>query len=176
MRNLPPEATQLLTGGRVVLGALLEWQLSQPVYWSSRAQVINYAGNDYLPGLVQKIPAIKSDFSLSANSMTLTISDVESQLLAEMRSNGYHDSQLDIHLAILHPDTYAVAHVIPSIYRGYCHDIKPTESGTLGVVFKNHMLKFDRVAGRKTNSANQQRYYPHDHVFDDLAGAAGELL
>ncbi len=171
MRNLPEAVTQLLASGQVVLAVLIEFQLDQPLYISANGRYFEHSGKNYIPGLVKNIPSIKSDFSLSANSMSLVFSDCDDELLGVMRNNGHYDKQIDIHLAIINPTDYSLAHVIPSIYRGYCHDMKPSENGSLSVVFKNHMHKFNRKSNRKTNTASQSRKYPNDHIFDELAGS-----
>lgn len=176
MRNLPQAAIDALASDVVVLSALVQLDLPTPIY-ASTAQVISWNGNTYRPdtGLIS-VPDITQDFNLSANSLTLTFADASEQILSSARQNGYADAQLDIHIAIINPADYSVLHVIPSVYRGYCEELQPSDTAKTSFTFKNHMHKFDRKAGRKTNTPSQQRYYEHDNTFDQITSASGNWL
>lgn len=176
MRNFPQAVTDALASGHVELRALVQLQLSTPIY-ACTGQQITYAGNVYTPDSgLEDVPDISQDFVLSSSSMTLTFSDVTDTLLALAVSGGYSGAQLDIHIAVLNPADMSLLHVIPSVYRGYCEDLQPSETGKVAFSFANHMHRFDRTAGRRTNTSSQQRFFPADNGFEQVTQSSGDWL
>lgn len=176
MRNLPSDAVAALQSDVVVMAALVQFDLSAPVY-ACTLRDIAYGGNAYLcnTGLMS-VPAIKQDFALSASSLSLRFADPGDVLLAQAHDHGYLDAVLNIHIALMDQTDHSIIHVIPSVYRGYCDDVAPSDDGITEFKFKNHMHKLQRVRGRKTNTASQQRYYPADNAFDQLTATSGDIL
>jgi hypothetical protein len=175
MRSLPAQADAALDADRISVFALIHIQTPTPILATNCHRELEFNNEIFKTdtGLI-KIPTITQEFSVSASSISLTFSDVDDGYLAMAMASNILNKQLDIHLAVLDPDTDELIDVIPSTYRGYLDDTKP---GIKQVTFefKNHMHKFDKTSGRRTNSASQNRFYPDDKCFENLSNAAGGI-
>ena len=175
MRSIPQAALDILSGDVVPLFALINIQTPTPILATNCHRDIEHLGVNYSPDIgVIGIPQIKQEFSLSASSISLTFSDSTQELLSMAANSNIYDAQIDIHIAVLSPIDDSTVHVIESIYRGYLFEIKPGNH-QLTLEFQNHMAKFDKTAGRRTNSVSQNRFYPNDKGFENLSNAAGGL-
>ena len=121
------------------------------------------------------MPDITQEFDLSSSTITLDFADADGSLTGHALNYGYIDKQIDIHICILDSASMSVLHVIPSVYRGYCDELKPSD-GKVSFVFKNETHRFERTAGRRTNNASQHRFYPDDMVFNDITNMSGDIL
>jgi hypothetical protein len=175
MRSIPTQTDCLLNGDRATVFVLIHIKTPTPILATNCHRDLGF--NDQVfktdTGLL-KVPFITQEFSVSASSVSITFSDSDDTYLAMALENNILHNQLDIHIAILDPETDELNHIIPSIYRGYLDDTKP---GIHQVTFefKNHMHKFSKAAGRRTNSASQNRFYPDDKGFEDLSNASGGI-
>lgn len=172
MRDINNAATLSLESDRVSIFALVMIQTPIPILATNCHRELTYSNETYRTdtGLL-KLPVINQEFSLSASTLSLNFSDASDNYLAMAMANNLLNAQLDIHLAILDADTDELIQVIPSVARGYLDDIKPGKH-TVTFEFKNHMHKFTKTAGRRTNSPSQNRFYPDDHGFDVLTDEA----
>jgi hypothetical protein len=168
MRSIPIQTDSLLDGDRATVFALIHIKTPTPILATNCHRDLGF--NDQVfktdTGLL-KVPLITQEFSVSASSVSITFSDFNDAYLAMALENNISYKQLDIHIAILNPETDEIDYIIPSIYRGYLDDTKP---GIHQVTFefKNHMHNFSKVAGRRTNSASQNRFYPSDQGFENI--------
>jgi hypothetical protein len=176
MRELSSAAVSALASGTADIMPLVSINLSTPVYASTMID-IGYNGVVYLQNTgLKSVPDITQDFVLSASSISIEFADPGNMIFGSAYYGGYHGARVDIHLAIINSDDYSLLHVINSIYRGYIDDVQPGTNGATTLTVKNHAYKFDRVAGRKTNTASQQRWYPADPTFDKITTTSGDWL
>lgn len=173
MRHITSAASQSLESDKVSIFALVIIQTPTPIIATNCHREIEYNNETYSPntGLL-KLPVISQEFSLSASTVSLSLSDVSDSYLSMAMNSNLLNSQLDIHLAILNADTDELLQVIPSVYRGYLDDTNPGKHAVT-FSFKNHMHKFTKTAGRKTNSPSQNRFFPADKGLDILTNATG---
>lgn len=168
MRSIPSSADALLNGDRGSVFALIHIQTPTPILATNCHREIGFDSQVFRTdsGLL-KVPVITQEFSVSASTISLTFSDVDDAYLAMAMASNILNKQLDIHLAVFDPDTDELDYVIPSIYRGYLNDTRP---GIHQVTFefKNHMHNFSKTAGRRTNSASQNRFYPNDKGLENI--------
>jgi hypothetical protein len=173
MRSIPAQTEALLNGDRASVFALIHIQTPTPILATNCHRELEFNNQVFKTDTgLMSVPVITQEFTVSASSISLTFSDANDAYLAMAMANNILNSQLDIHIAILDPDTDELDYVIPSIARGYLDDTKP---GIHKVTFefKNHMHKFSKTAGRRTNSPSQNRFYPNDQGFDILTNSAG---
>jgi hypothetical protein len=168
MRSNPPNVESLLAGDRASVFALIHIQTPTPILATNCHRDLEYNGQVFKTdtGLL-KVPVITQEFIVSASSVSITFSDSNDAYLAMALANNILNKQLDIHIAIIDPETDELDYVIPSICRGYLDDTKP---GIHQVTFefKNHMHNFSKIAGRRTNSASQNRFYPSDKGLENI--------
>lgn len=176
MRNLPQIAIDALEKDVVMLVALVKFDLLNPVCATTHYAQIAWNGTVYSAetGLVD-VPDITQEFDLSSSTLTLDFLDADGFLTGHAQNYGYIDKQMEIHVGILSVADLSVLHVIPSVYRGYCDELKPGDA-RVSFVFKNETHRFDRTAGRRTNNASQHRFYLDDMVFDDITNMSGDIL
>ncbi len=172
MRSYPAPVDAAFNGERGSVFALVHINTPTPILATNCHRELGYNAEVFRTdtGLL-KIPTITQEFSVSASTISLTFSDVDNSYLASAMAGNILNKQLDIHLAVLDPDTDDLLHVIPSIYRGYLDDTKPGKH-QVTFEFKNHMHKLDKTAGRRTNSPSQNRFYPNDKAFENLTREA----
>ncbi len=173
MRNLLPATEAALEAGSAIIYSLVEINTSTPIFATDAHRAVEYSGEVYRTDTgMGKPPKITQEFSLSAGTMALTFSDVNDAYLAMAQAGGVYNAQLDIHFVVLSTVDDSTLEVIPSVARGYLHKPEPLRK-QVKFVFKNHMLKFDKTAGRRTNSASQQRLYPNDMGFENITRESG---
>lgn len=175
MRNFLPETVVALAADCAVVYSLIEIRTPTPIFATNGHRKIEHAGEVYQVDTgLEKLPMITQEFSLSASSLSVSFSDVDNVLLAAAQNSNLYGAQLDIHIVALNTETDATLEVIPSVYRGYLDEVKPGDRKiTFG--FKNHMNKFTKTAGRRTNSPSQNRFYPDDKGFDKLTASTGSV-
>lgn len=172
MRNLLPETQAALSAGSAIIYSLVEIRTPTPILATDAHRKIEYAGEIYRTDTgMGKLPRITQEFSLSAGTISLVFSDADDGYLASATHPNFYNSQLDIHFAVLSLDDDSVLQVIPSVARGYLHKPEPLRK-QMKLVFKNHMFKFDKTAGRRTNSESQQRFFADDMAFENVTNAA----
>jgi hypothetical protein len=168
MRNLLPATVAALEAGSAIIYSLVEIKTPTPIFATDAHRKITFGGEVYRTDTgMGKLPRITQEFSLSAGTLSLTFADTNDAYLAMSQLAGIYNAQLDIHFAVLSIDDDSVLEVIQSVARGYLHKPEPLKK-QVRFVFKNHMFKFDKTAGRRTNSASQQRYYPDDMGFENI--------
>ena len=173
MRNLLPETEAALEAGSAIIYSLVEIRTPTPILATNAHREIQYANETFkVDAGLGKLPTVTQEFSLSAGTMTLPFSDSDNAYLAMSQNPNIYNSQLDIHFVVLSLDDDSVLEVIPSVARGYLNDIKPGHY-KIDFEFKNHMHKFSKTAGRRTNSPSQNRFYPDDKGFDILTDSVG---
>lgn len=175
MRSISSTAETALEADRASVFALVHIQTPTPILATNCHRQLEFNNQVFKTDTgLMNVPVITQEFSLSASSISLTFADSNDAYLALAMANNVLNAQLDIHIAILDPDTDELDYVIPSISRGYLNDTKP---GIHQVTFefKNHMHKFSKTAGRRTNSPSQNRFYPDDKGFDRLTASTGSV-
>lgn len=172
MRNLLPETLAALEAGSVIVYSLVQINLPVPIFATDAHRSIGYDGEVYRAYVgMDKLPRITQEFSLSAGTIPLSFSDVDDVYLAMAQASDVYGAQLDIHFAVLNTENDSILQVIPSVARGYLHKLEPLRK-KMKFVFKNHMHKFDKTAGRRTNSESQQRFFPNDMAFENVTRSA----
>jgi hypothetical protein len=175
MRNLLPATAAALEAGSAIIYSLVKINTPTPIFATDAHRKINHLGEVYRTDTgMGKLPNITQEFSLSAGTIALTFSDIDDAYLAMSQNDGIYNAQLDIHFAVLSTVDDSTLEVIPSVARGYLHQPDPMRK-RMKFVFKNHMHKFSKTAGRRTNIASQNRFYPDDKGFENLSNAAGGI-
>jgi len=176
MRNIPQAALDILAGECPAVFALIQLQTPTPICATNCHRIIEHNGISYRSDTgLQEFPAVNQEFTLNAAGVSLSFADDTQSLISMALNNDVFDSQLDIHIAILSPVDDSVVHVIESVYRGYLSEPQPTDHG-ITFTFKNHLAKFEKTAGRRTNSPSQQRFYPNDIGLDIITEVSGDFL
>ncbi|MEM8499886.1 MAG: hypothetical protein AAF542_17820 [Pseudomonadota bacterium] len=135
-----------------------------PIYLTSHAVDVDFDGNTYLAtndwlGITEIIESA----GLQIGSVTANLSAIDQSYTALLLQQNYIDKPVTLHHAFLNDGgevTTAVQIYKGGIARALIQD-EVTEA-SISIEIKNHLAAFDRRVGRRTNNAENQRYYPGD--------------
>lgn len=133
---------------------------------------ITYDGNDYLGvGQYGSISAVSEDSELSASYIDLTLSGIDSALLATQLQEYYQGNTATIYFGIIDDSDGTL--ISPTIiYKGLVDNstISLGKSGSITIRVNNRLAAWDRVNDRRYNNADQQSVYPGDRAFEFVEG------
>jgi hypothetical protein len=109
---------------------------------------------------------------MTIQSLTVTLSGLDSQGLASDGQYNLHASNVELAKALYHPDTRALV-TVASVFKGYIDTdthIETKEGDTivsaLNLTCGSRALELDRATNRKRNDTDQKRYQTGDKGFE----------
>lgn len=172
MRDLGPAAAWV--GVRLAAAQLLELDFASGAVYASTAPIdIDWSGHTYLGGRQITVEAV-ADQGGEMQSLRLSLSGVPSELLALALAEPLQGRSAVLRLALLDPDTHAVAHVLP-LWRGTM-DQMPVRHGTdtsvITVTAEHRGLQMARPKPLRYTDADQRRLYGGDRCLEYLVSQA----
>lgn len=160
MKTPPAEAAGLLGVG-FGLALLIELQLTTPVYITTAAVDIVYAGNTYIGGRMVSLDAVKSAAG-TVDKITATLSGVPSEYLSLAMSTAITGKRMRLYVAFLDPETHAIAWA-DLAWTGQL-DQMPIRHGVdasaVSVTAEHRGIVFSRPKGERYTDASQRRTRP----------------
>ncbi|OOZ41674.1 hypothetical protein BOW53_03065 [Solemya pervernicosa gill symbiont] len=141
---------------------------------------IVHNGNTYLAnGLLLNIGDITEELELTNNSLKITLTAVQQDVLALLLSGDYHNRAVIIHRGLLDDGELLVVDPV-SVFRGQIDDFRFEEdpragTATISLTVAGEWSDFERVAGRRTNDADTQSFFPGDRGFEFAGQTINDL-
>lgn len=168
-RGLSSDIKTQLASTSFVMAHLVKLEFDTTYYYTDFSSDIVYDGNTYSAnGFLQKIGSISESASLTIGSLSLSLSGVNQTLISDLLGNGHIHRQITIRRAFINASTNALIESF-SIYTGRVDGMDITDSDKTSMInlrIANHWGDFARLAGRRTNSASQNQFFPNDKGFD----------
>lgn len=153
---------------------LLEVDFSPYIYLTDAAVNVNWNGHTYLSSYFLGFSTVSETSDLLVNSCTISLTGVDQAVVAILLQENYLNRKIKIRNAMLDDNLAVIADPV-LIFEGRMNrpsiNIDP-ESGTVicSVDGVSHWTDFERKAGRHSNVADQQRFFPTDKGFDQVPG------
>ena len=153
---------------------LLEVDFDPYIYLTDAAVNLNWNGHTYLSSYFLAFSTVSETSDLLANSCTISLTGVDQAVVAILLQETYLNRKIKIRNAMLDDNLAVIADPV-LIFEGRMNrpaiNIDP-ESGTVvcSVEGVSHWTDFERRAGRHSNTADQQRFFPTDKGFDQVPG------
>ncbi len=167
-RDLTAAVETALAGTNLTAMFLIELRFgSGTVYVNNLDFDKDYGGHTWLGrGRIGSISAIEEGEDLQANGVRLTLSGIDSSLVAIALTEDYQGRAVIISLALL-DSNHNIIDTPVQVYRGRM-DTMPIEAGQTATITMNvegRLVDFERPRVRRYNSEDQQIVYPTDQFF-----------
>jgi hypothetical protein len=143
----------------------------QTITWSDYHRDVEWNGSNYSAGgQLLGFDGLEEASDIAVNSVTVTLSGVDTNNTGLILSNYYLDRRMTIHRAIFDENDELIPDPI-LIFDGRMTrpTIKENPDGntsTLAVEASNQFSDFERKPGRHTSSDEQRLYFPNDLGFE----------
>lgn len=168
MRSLGTAAAWV--GSRVVAVQLVEMDFPSGMLYASTAPMdIDWGGHTYLGGRQVAIDAV-NDQGGELQGLRFSLSGVPSELLALALAEPLQGRSVVLRLALLHPDTHAVAEVLP-LWRGSMDQMPVRhgpESSVITVTAEHRGVQMARPKPLRYTDADQRRLQSGDRCLEYL--------
>ena len=167
MRQFSQQLRQALRRSEVHYQHLLQIDFEgHSLFLNASADDITYQGKVYRGRHWQAPSEMKITGEPSLNDTNLRLNALVPELMAIPLGKHWMNASVTIWTLFLDDQTQTILGE-SIIHNGRLSDYSYDESGhELVLVSSSVWADFDKVAGRRTNSASQQRYYPNDKGFD----------
>lgn len=146
---------------------LLEMDFNPWVYLTDAAIDVSWNGNSYLASQFLGFGPIQETSELLVNTCSISLSGVDSAVVAILLQESYLNRHVKIRTAML-DSSLALIGTPVLVFDGRMDNPTITITGdTVTVIVDgvSHWTDFDRRAGRHTNDAEQQTFFPGDRGF-----------
>lgn len=136
----------------------------------TRTGTITWGGYDWTGvGKLGSVDAVKEDSELRPNTITLTLSGVDTALVSAAMTEAYHGRAVRIYQGLLDLTTFALAATPETVFTGIMDVITVSlgqNTGTLTVQCESELARWDRPKLLMYTHESQQLLYAGDKFFD----------
>lgn len=162
MRNLTAKAEQLFNHGTIKVTELIRLEFTTGTYgfWGGNSQ-FDYNGLTYYPGGIIEISAIKGQWGMTSQPLTLTLAaraddGLTPDVLATIQDEGWHQRPVIISEAIYDPETYELL-LVETTYRGRIDTLNFQDGAECKLIANCESLAIDNNReGYRMRSNNDQ--------------------
>lgn len=179
-RNMSAAMLAEISQSKVHMVSLLKLNVSTPVFMTNAHKNIVFNGDTYQrSGSLLKIGAIKETLAIRVGYLNIQLSGVDQSFISIFLSENITNKEVTVYQGFLTSDGVLIADPVET-FSGlidYFSVTEDTAKGSAIVKLKaaSDWADFERVAGRRTNSADQQAYYPNDLGFDNAAAIIKDI-
>ena len=144
---------------------------AQTIYWCDYTRPVIFDGNTYSPaGQLLGFEGLEETSDVVVNSVTVSLSAVDTNATSLILSNYYLDRRLTVHRAFFDANDALIPEPI-IIFDGRMNKPSLVEnpedgSAVLSVEASNQFADFERKPGRHTSNDEQQIHFPGDKGFE----------
>jgi hypothetical protein len=184
-RTLPSGAVAILQSRAFITCELLEFNLSTPLYLTTAQFDITASTNtsggtqNYIAqGNFMAYTGVRETDEMRVNNINITFSGATNTYINIALNDAYLHRTFRIYKIFLNNSDMATLTDPILIYDGKITGASVEESSTESVVTfttANEFHDFTRIAGRKTNSGSQTRFFPGDKGMDLSTSAIADI-
>ena len=168
-RGLSSAIKTQLASTSFVMTHLVKLEFNTTYYYTDFSSDIVDGSDTYsASGFLQKMGSISESANLTIGSLSLSLSGVNQTLISDLLGNGHIHRKVTIKRAYINTSTNALIESF-SIYSGRVQGMTIADSdksSNINLNIANHWSDFARLAGRMTNSASQNQFFPNDKGFE----------
>ncbi|MBQ4844929.1 DUF2163 domain-containing protein [Pseudoalteromonas sp. MMG005] len=135
------------------------------VYMTDADEDIRYNGAVYLAGMFKSVGTVKQSGGIRIGDMKLSFNALAPSVVALGLQEKWMNRHVEISKLII--TTSPVGHL--HLYSGLLSKMRLTTSGSLSFTVSSIWADFEKTAGRQTNTASHQKYYPSTDPFEHTA-------
>jgi hypothetical protein len=171
-RSLTTEVQAAAAANKISTCHLLTVYLdNQTLYWCDYHRAVDFGGNTYsAAGDLLGFDGLEETSDVTVNSVTCTLTGVDSVNIGLLLSNSYIDRRITIHRAFFDEDDALIADPVQifdgRMNRPQISENPETGTSTVSVEAGNQFADFGRKPGRHTSDGEQQAIYPGDKGFE----------
>jgi len=144
---------------------------AQTLTWCDYHRSVTYDSSEYSSaGSLLSIDGLNEVSDISVNTVTVTLSAVDTANIALVLANRYIDRRITIHRAFFDDNDALIADPVlvfdGKMNRPAIEEDPEQRSATITVEASNQFSDFERKPGRHTSDADQQAYFPGDKGFE----------
>ncbi|MBL4898860.1 MAG: hypothetical protein JKX76_04320 [Colwellia sp.] len=157
--------------GSVHFVHLIKFELDTPAYITDAHKNLTYDSNEYeRVGHLLSIGAVTESLDIKVNKTTITLSGIDQAFISIFLSQNITNKSLTIYEGFLDDSGDLVDYPL-EIFTGRadnftCDEDTKSHQTKITITAANHWLDWERVSGRRTNSDDQQYYFPGDLGFN----------
>lgn len=159
---------------------LFEFDFNPWIYMTDAAVDLSWNSNNYLASKVLGFSGVSETSELLVNACTVSLSGVDQSVIAILLQESYLNRKVKIRTAMLDAALQVIADPV-LIFDGRMD--KPTivvdpDSGTTTCTVEgvSHWTDFERTPGRHSNNVEQQKHFPGDKGFAQVASIPEEIF
>ncbi len=159
---------------------LLEVDFNPWIYLTDAAVNVTWNGHTYLASYYLGLSAIEETSELLVNSCTISLSGVDQAVVAVLLQETYLNRRVKVRTAMLDASLRVVADPV-LVFDGRMNRpairVDPDHGTvTCSVEGVSHWTDFERRPGRHSNDAEQQKAFPGDKGFSQVATLPAEVF
>lgn len=173
-RSLDTTLTDKLAGRQIVVADILELHLATPVYLTNAPFSINYDSdtapdtgvNTYTAqGQFLTFGNVQETTDIRISSIDIGFTAVDLTTIALVTNNEYIDRRVVIYRVIMESDSTFENNNVFQFFDGRINTFSIAEqqqTAVLTISCSSQFADFERTAGRRTNPASQNIFFPND--------------
>lgn len=168
--QVDPTLLTALSASEVRLFHLLKIEVDTQYYFTDLYKEISFDGNVYrpLPQLLS-IGSVTEELEIRNNTLDIRFSAITQSIIQAFLNYSYNGNPVEVYLGVVSAEG-SVLGTPYTKFSGKIDKFKIEEdidkSVVLNITAASHWADFERVAGRRTNSSDQWRYYSGDMGFE----------
>ena len=157
-----------LAKGAFVMAHLVKFELNVDYLFTDAMQDITDNTQTYLAnGFLLGIDTISEKASVTSGSLSIQISGQNQAIISDVLNYGHLHRKVTIRRAFLDVNNDVISSI--GLFTGRVEDLSIEDSqddSVLDFGIANHWADFERVAGRQTSTASQERFFAGDKGFE----------
>ena len=148
-------------------------------YHTDGHKAFEWNGNTYLPGNLMAVSNVSESLPMETREVSITVSGVNQGNLATSLLQLYIDRTVVVYRALLDATDTIIPDPIQAFF-GYIDRWRFREdpsngTATLQWFAASQLVRFDKIAGRRTNDEDQQLHYPGDRFFQFTSAVDADI-
>ena len=148
-------------------------------YHTNAHKALDWNGNTYLPGNLMSVSSVSESLPMETREVSITISGVNQGNLATSLLQLYIDRTVVVYRALLDVNDAIIPDPIQEFF-GYIdrwafREDPGNSTATLQWVASSQLVRFDKIAGRRSNDEDQQLHYPSDRFFEFTSAVDADI-
>ncbi|NOU49517.1 DUF2163 domain-containing protein [Pseudoalteromonas sp. JBTF-M23] len=133
-----------------------------PIYMTDADEDISYGGNIYLAGMLKSFSSVKHSSGIRIGDLKLNFNALDSAVVALGLGEKWMNRRVELSKLII---TDAPVGAL-SLYKGLIAKMDMNSSGTMSFTVSSIWADFEKSAGRQTNTASHQKFFPNTDPFE----------
>lgn len=169
-RGVSSDVLDAISTRKIRIDHLLKIETNPDILLTSHYKTIEFNGEFYIAnGDLLSVPTVTEDLKIRSNSLDFELTAVNQSYIAQFLTDPPTNAPLTLYLAFIDDAGLIIPDPI-EVFTGLVDNFEIKEdvggqSSVLTLTAASVWIDFERVAGRKTNTASQNIFFPGDQGF-----------